>query len=66
MLQKRLKVTSSPFSTAAFVEVSHVVTSTEMLGAHWQLLLLNYLVAWMENTVLYRSARNGNFSVAAT
>jgi hypothetical protein len=25
--------------------------------AHWQLLLLNYLVAWMENTALYEGAR---------
>jgi len=29
-------------------------------------MLLNYLVAWMENTTLYESARTGNFSVAAT
>jgi hypothetical protein len=36
------------------------------LGAHRQLLLLNYLVARIENTVLYDSARTGNFSVAAT
>jgi hypothetical protein len=36
------------------------------LGAHWQLLLLNYLVARMENTAFYESARTGNFSVAAT
>jgi hypothetical protein len=34
--------------------------------AHWQLLLLNYLVAWMENIALHESARTGNFSVAAT
>jgi hypothetical protein len=34
--------------------------------AHWQLLLLNYLVAWMEKIALYESARTGNFSVAAT
>jgi hypothetical protein len=36
------------------------------LGAHWQLQLLNYLVARMENTALYVSARTGIFSVAAT
>jgi hypothetical protein len=29
-------------------------------------LLLNYLVARMENPALYKSARNRNFSVAAT
>jgi hypothetical protein len=36
------------------------------LGAHWQLYLLNYLVARVENTALYESARTGNFSVVAT
>jgi len=36
------------------------------LGAHWQLWLLSYLVARMENTALYESARTGNFYVAAT
>ena len=36
------------------------------LGAHWQLYLLNFLVARMENTALYDSAHTGNFSVAAT
>ena len=39
---------------------------THWLGAHWQLQLLNYLVARTENTALYESARTGNFSVAAT
>jgi len=34
--------------------------------AQWQLLLLKYLVAWIENTALYESARTGNCSVAAT
>jgi hypothetical protein len=41
-------------------------TNGARLGAHQQLLLLNYLVARMENTALYDSARTRNFSVAAT
>jgi hypothetical protein len=38
----------------------------EWLGAHWQLYLLSYLVARVENTALYEIALNSNFSVAAT
>jgi len=38
----------------------------DTLGAHWQLLLLSYLVARIENTALYESARTGKSSVEAT
>jgi hypothetical protein len=48
------------------VEEKQEKRSSVRLGAHWQLLLLNYLVARIENTVLYESARTGNYSVAAT
>jgi hypothetical protein len=63
---KALKSYNFSFSTAAFVEISQVVASTERLGAHWQLQFLNYLVAGKENTSLYKSARTSNFSVNAT
>jgi hypothetical protein len=33
---------------------------------HWQLYLLNYLVAQMENNALYERTHTGKFSVAAT
>ena len=36
------------------------------LGAHWQLKLLNYLVARVENTAFYESARTGKFFVVVT
>jgi hypothetical protein len=35
------------------------------LGEHWQLLLLNYLVARIDNTALYESARTGNYLVTS-
>jgi hypothetical protein len=34
--------------------------------AHWELYLRNYLVAWMEHTALYDSARTGDIFVVAT
>jgi len=47
-------------------ELHSSVGYTLRLGAQWQLKLLNYLVARMENTAVYKSARTGNFSAAET
>jgi len=52
--------------TGVLCEVRTEYIADLWLGAHWQLQLLNYLVARMENAPLYESARTGNFSVAET